>query len=164
LRFCRIPVLFLSGKGLSPGADRSEDPACGRGVSIPGRFSLEYQRKYSSNGGGVEMADVKLKDVYPVPEKLKKSAWVAGRAAYDKLWKRSIDDPNGFWGDVAGEYVEWFKKWDKVMDYNFDMKKGPIYVKFFEGGKLNVSYNCLDRHLKTRGNKIAIQFEGKPSA
>ena len=106
------------------------------------------------------MADVQLKDVYPVPEKLKKSAWVAGRAAYDKLWKRSIEDPNGFWAEVASEYVEWFKKWDKVMDYNFDMKKGPIYVKFFEGGKLNVSYNCLDRHLKTRGNKVAIQFEG----
>ena len=106
------------------------------------------------------MADVQLKDVYPIPEKLKKSAWVAGRAAYDKLWKRSIEDPNGFWAEVASEYVEWFKKWDKVMDYNFDIRKGPIYVKFFEGGKLNVSYNCLDRHLKTRGNKVALQWEG----
>jgi acetyl-CoA synthetase len=56
--------------------------------------------------------------------------------------------------------VEWFKKWDKVMDYNFDIKKGPIFVKFFEGGKLNVSYNCLDKNLKTRGNKVAIQWEG----
>ncbi|HPX31347.1 MAG TPA: acetate--CoA ligase, partial [Smithella sp.] len=51
-------------------------------------------------------------------------------------------------------------KWDKVMDYNFDIKKGPIYVKFFEGGKLNVSYNCLDRHLEKRGNQVAIQWEG----
>jgi acetyl-CoA synthetase len=46
------------------------------------------------------------------------------------------------------------------MDYNFDIKKGPIYVKFFEGGKLNVSYNCLDRHLEKRGNQVAIQWEG----
>jgi len=109
------------------------------------------------------MADapkVKLKDIYPVPEKIKKMAYISGRAAYDKLWKKSVDKPEEFWGEIAGEYVEWFKKWDKVMDYNFDIKKGPIYVKFFEGGKLNVSYNCLDKNLKTRGNKVAIQWEG----
>jgi len=109
------------------------------------------------------MADapkVKLKDIYPVPEKIKKMAYISGRKAYDELWKKSVDKPKEFWGEIAGEYVEWFKKWDKVMDYNFDIKKGPIYVKFFEGGKLNVSYNCLDKQLKTRGNKIAIQWEG----
>jgi len=108
------------------------------------------------------MADskVQLKEVYPVPEKIKKTAFVSGRAAYDKLWKKSIEDSDNFWAEVAGQQVEWFKKWDKVQDYNFNIKKGPIYVKFFEGGKLNVSYNCLDRHLKTRGNKVAIQWEG----
>ncbi len=103
---------------------------------------------------------VQLKEVYPIPEKLEKAAWVAGRAAYDKLWKRSIEDPDGFWGDIAGEYVDWFKKWDKVEEYNFDIRKGPIYLKYFDGGKLNVSYNCLDKHLKTRGDKVAIQWEG----
>jgi acetyl-CoA synthetase len=102
----------------------------------------------------------KLKDVYPVPENIKKMAYISGRDAYDKLWKRSIEDPNGFWAEIAGEYVEWFKKWDKVEDYNFDIRKGPIYLKYFEGGKLNVSYNCLDKHLKTRANKVAIQWEG----
>jgi acetyl-CoA synthetase len=109
------------------------------------------------------MADtgkVQLKDIYPVPEKIKKTAFISGRAAYDKLWKRSIEEPEAFWGEIAGEYVEWFKKWDKVEDYNFNIKKGPIYVKYFQGGKLNISYNCLDKHLKTRGNKIAIQWEG----
>jgi acetyl-CoA synthetase len=104
---------------------------------------------------------VQLKEVYPVPEKVKKTAFISGREAYDKIYKRSIEDPEGFWSEVAGEYVEWFKKWDgKVEDYNFDIKKGPIYVKYFAGGKLNVSYNCLDKHLKTRGNKVAIQWEG----
>ena len=105
-------------------------------------------------------AKVQLKEIYPVTEKMKKDAWVSGRAAYDALWKKSVEKPEAFWAEVAGEQVEWFKKWDKVMDYNFDIKKGPIYVKFFEGGKLNVSYNCLDKNLKTRGNKVAIQWEG----
>ena len=103
---------------------------------------------------------VQLKDVYPVPENIKKMAYISGRDAYDKLWKRSIEEPDAFWAEIAGEYVEWFKKWDKVEDYNFDIRKGPIYLKYFEGGKLNVSYNCLDKHLKTRGDKVAIQWEG----
>ena len=104
--------------------------------------------------------NVQLKDIYPVPDKIKKMAYISGREAYDKLWKRSIEEPDAFWGEIGKEYVDWFKPFDKVMDYNFDIKKGPIYVKFYEGGKLNVSYNCLDRNLKTRADKVAIQFEG----
>jgi acetyl-CoA synthetase len=103
---------------------------------------------------------IELKEVYPVPDWARKEAYIKSRAEYEKLWKRSVEDPNAFWAEIATEYVDWFKKWDKVEDYNFDVQKGPIYVKYFEGGKLNVSYNCLDRHLKTRGNKIAIQWEG----
>ncbi|GAB6268688.1 MAG: acetate--CoA ligase [Smithella sp.] len=109
------------------------------------------------------MADapkVQLKEIYPIPEAAKKKAWVSGREAYDKLWKRSVEEPEKFWAEIAEQQVTWFKKWDKVMDYNFDIKKGPIYVKFFEGGKLNISYNCLDRHLEKRGNQVAIQWEG----
>jgi len=102
----------------------------------------------------------KLKELYPVPEWARKRAYIKGRGEYEKLWQRSVDDPDGFWSEIASEYVEWFKKWDKVEDYNFDVGAGPIYVKYFEGGKLNVSYNCLDKHLKTRGDKIAIQWEG----
>jgi len=105
-------------------------------------------------------AKVQLKEIYPIPEAAKKKAWVSGREAYDKLWKRSVEEPEKFWAEVAEQQVTWFKKWDKVMDYNFDIKKGPISVKFFEGGKLNVSYNCLDRHLEKRGNQVAIQWEG----
>jgi acetyl-CoA synthetase len=105
-------------------------------------------------------AKVQLKEIYPIPEKAKKKAWISGREAYDKLWKRSVEEPEKFWAEIAEQQVTWFKKWDKVMDYNFDIKKGPIYVKFFEGAKLNISYNCLDRHLEKRGNQIAIQWEG----
>jgi len=103
---------------------------------------------------------LELKEVYPVPDWARKQAYIKSRAEYEKLWKRSIEDPDAFWAEIATEYVDWFKKWDKVEDYNFDVGAGPIYVKYFEGGKLNVSYNCLDRQLKTRGNKIAIQWEG----
>jgi acetyl-CoA synthetase len=105
-------------------------------------------------------AKVQLKDIYPIPEKAKAKAWVSGREAYDKMWKRSVEEPEKFWAEIAEQQVTWFKKWDKVMDYNFDIKKGPIYVKFFEGAKLNISYNCLDRHLEKRGNQVAIQWEG----
>ncbi|MDD4357989.1 MAG: acetate--CoA ligase [Smithellaceae bacterium] len=105
-------------------------------------------------------AKVQLKEIYPIPEAAKKKAWVSGRAAYDEMWKRSVEEPDKFWAEIAEQQVTWFKKWDKVMDYNFDIKKGDIFVKFFEGGKLNVSYNCLDRHLEKRGNQVAIQWEG----
>jgi acetyl-CoA synthetase len=105
-------------------------------------------------------AKVQLKEIYPIPEAAKKKAWISGREAYDKMWKRSVEEPEKFWAEIAEQQVTWFKKWDKVMDYNFDIKKGPIYVKFFEGGKLNISYNCLDRHLEKRGNQVAIQWEG----
>ncbi|MBW2630156.1 MAG: acetate--CoA ligase [Deltaproteobacteria bacterium] len=103
---------------------------------------------------------VELKELYPVPEAVKERAFIKGKEGYEKLYKRSIEDPEGFWGEIAGEYVEWFKKWDKVEDYNFDHRKGDIYVKYFDGGKLNVSYNCLDKNLATRGDKVAIQWEG----
>jgi len=103
---------------------------------------------------------VELKEVYPVPPKVQETAYINSMDAYEKLYKRSLEDPEGFWGEVAGEYVEWFKKWDKVEEYNFDHRKGPISVKYFDGGKLNVSYNCLDKQLKTRGDKVAIQWEG----
>ena len=103
---------------------------------------------------------VELKEVYPVPDAVREKAFIKGKEEYEKLYKRSIEDPDGFWGEIAEEYVEWFKKWDKVEDYNFDHRKGPISVKYFDGGKLNVSYNCLDKQLKTRGDKVAIQWEG----
>ncbi|SEL95109.1 acetyl-coenzyme A synthetase [Syntrophus gentianae] len=101
-----------------------------------------------------------LKEFYPVPERILAKAWVKGRAEYDKLYAESIADPAAWWAKQADEILTFYKKWDKVMDYNFDIRKGPIFAKFFEGAKLNVSYNCLDRHLATKGDKVAIQWEG----
>lgn len=75
---------------------------------------------------------------------------------YDEMYKRSISDPEGFWGDVAGQF-EWKQKWTKVRDYSFT---SPVSIKWFIGGKTNMSVNCLDRHLATRGNQTAIIWEG----
>lgn len=76
---------------------------------------------------------------------------------YDKLYKRSIKDREGFWAEQA-ENLEWYKKWDKVLDES----EKPFY-KWFVGGKTNIVQNAIDRHLKTwRKNKIAIVWEGEP--
>jgi len=76
---------------------------------------------------------------------------------YDKLYQHSIDDPESFWGSVAGD-LHWFKKWDRVLNND-----NPPFYKWFEGAKTNISYNCLDRHLTTsRKNKAAIIWEGEP--
>ncbi len=75
---------------------------------------------------------------------------------YDRMYRRSIDDPEGFWGDIA-ETFEWKRKWSKVRESTFD---APVSIKWFIDGKTNVSVNCLDRHLETRGDQTAIIWEG----
>jgi acetyl-CoA synthetase len=91
------------------------------------------------------------------------SADIAAKAhidaeSYRELYQRSVDDPEGFWAEYADKFLTWYKKWDRVMDYSYG--PGDVYIKWFEGGKLNVSYNCLDRHLDTRGDQAAIIWEG----
>jgi len=73
---------------------------------------------------------------------------------YLTTYERSVADPEGFWAEIADSF-QWHKKWDKVLDWNF---KEPN-VKWFEGAKLNITENCLDRHLETRGDKTAILWE-----
>ena len=77
---------------------------------------------------------------------------------YKTLYKQSIDDPETFWAEQATQFLSWSKPWDKVMDYSFDAK--DLYIKWFEGGKLNVAYNCIDRHLESKGDQVAIIWEG----
>ncbi len=92
---------------------------------------------------------------YP-PEKLSEKAHIKSPDGYKKIYQRSVDDPEGFWGEMA-EQLHWYKKWDRVLVEDFKEAKHQWFV----GGKLNVSYNCLDRHLKTwRKNKAAIVWEG----
>jgi len=95
--------------------------------------------------------------LFPVPPKVREKSFIKSKEEYEKMYKESIENPEAFWAKQA-ERLDWFKKWDKVMDYSF---KDDVYVKFFEGGKINVSYNCLDRHIKNGlKNKTAIIWEG----
>jgi len=92
----------------------------------------------------------------PPPAEMSKKAHVGSMADYEALYKRSVEDPEGFWGEMAEQNLHWFKKWDKVLEYDFHKPE----IKWFQGGKLNVSYNCLDRHLDNhRKNKAALIWE-----
>lgn len=74
--------------------------------------------------------------------------------AYLAAYQKSIQDPEGFWADIADNFT-WQKKWDRVLDWNFKEPK----IEWFKGGQLNITENCLDRHLATRGNEPAIIWE-----
>src|SRR5712692_442096 len=90
------------------------------------------------------------------PPKEFQAVHVKSLAEYERLWQRGKDDPEGFWGEQA-EALHWFRKWNKVLVW-----KEP-FAQWFVGGKINASYNCLDRHLTTsRKNKAAIIWEGEP--
>ena len=73
---------------------------------------------------------------------------------YNKVYQESVDNPEKFWAEQAATF-QWQKKWDKVLSWDF---KKPD-VKWFEGGKMNITENCLDRHLKDRGDQTAILWE-----
>jgi len=95
--------------------------------------------------------------VFEVPAAIKEMAHIKGYDEYKKMYDRSINDPEGFWAEMAEKFVTWDKKWDKVWDWEF---KTPT-IKWFEGGKLNVTANCLDRHMGTPvENKVALIWEG----
>ena len=97
--------------------------------------------------------------VFEPPKAMQAQAWVKSMAEYEAHAKRADQDPEGFWGDRAKELITWFKPWTKVMDA--DLFKPEI--KWFQGAKTNVAYNCLDRHLTDgRRNKAAIIFQGEP--
>ncbi|MCH7695269.1 MAG: acetate--CoA ligase [Proteobacteria bacterium] len=96
----------------------------------------------------------KLK-TYPVLESAKSRAHI-NNEQYAEMYKRSIEDSDAFWAEQAEKFVSWFKKWDKVQQGDFQ----DANIKWFEGAKLNVAYNCLDRHLQSRGDQTAIIWEG----
>jgi acetyl-CoA synthetase len=93
---------------------------------------------------------------FPPSKAFSERAHIKNIAEYEKLYKRSVDDMEGFWAEMAEKNLTWFKKWDKVLEYNFDKPE----IKWFKGGKINVSYNCLDRYINTpTRNKAAIIWE-----
>ncbi len=98
-------------------------------------------------------------EVYQPSTSLQERAFINSMEAYHAEYERSIADPEAFWAEKAEEF-HWFKKWDTICSYNYDMDKGPISIKWFEGGKTNITYNCLDRHLDNKGDQRAIIWEG----
>lgn len=93
---------------------------------------------------------------YPPPADFARKAHVKSLEEYRALYQRAHDDPEGFWSELAERELHWFEKWRRTLEWN------PPFARWFVGGKTNVSYNCLDRHLATRGDKAAILWEGEP--
>lgn len=98
------------------------------------------------------MPDVKL---YTVPESWAKTAWI-NKENYQEMYRESVDDPEKFWAKQATEFLTWETPWQTVCDYDF----GKGEAAWFEGGKLNVSVNCIDRHLAKRSDQTALIWEG----
>ena len=94
-------------------------------------------------------------DIYPIPDEFRKRAHIT-EERYRGMYRRSIENPEGFWGEQADAFLQWSGRWKKVLDWDF--KRG--YVRWFEGGRLNACYNCVDRHVQKRGDRIAIIWEG----
>src|ERR1700679_220459 len=94
--------------------------------------------------------------VFPPPPEFSAKAHIKSLAEYEALYKQSIDDPETFWAEAAKE-LHWFKPWDKVLEWNLP------WAKWFVGGKINLSYNCVDRHaLGGLADKTALIWEGEP--
>jgi acetyl-CoA synthetase len=94
--------------------------------------------------------------VFPPSPEFSSKAHIKSLEEYERIYKEAKDNPEKFWAGVAEE-LHWFKKWDKVLEWN------APWAKWFVGGQINLSYNCLDRHVQTwRRNKAAIIWEGEP--
>ncbi|MGB8509464.1 MAG: acetyl-coenzyme A synthetase N-terminal domain-containing protein, partial [Pyrinomonadaceae bacterium] len=105
---------------------------------------------------GIESTLIEERTFAP-PDEFSRSARIKSMDEYARLREEASIDPDAFWARMAGEELRWFKKWDSVLKWE------PPHAEWFVGGKINVSDNCLDRHLHTwRRNKAAIIWEGEP--
>jgi acetyl-CoA synthetase len=97
------------------------------------------------------------KRVFPPSAEFSQNAQIKSLEDYQKLYDKASSDPEKFWAELAETELHWFQKWDNVLDWQ------PPFAKWFVNGKINISYNCLDRHLTTwRKNKAALIWEGEP--
>ena len=98
-------------------------------------------------------------EIYYPPEVVASMAHIGSMEQYREMYERSINSPDKFWGEEAEKFC-WFKKWDQVRSFNYDVNKGNIKIEWFKGGQCNITSNCLDRHLETKGDQVAILWEG----
>jgi len=96
------------------------------------------------------------KRIFQPSKEFSQRAHIKNLEEYEELYKKSLEDPDGFWAEMAEKNLIWFKKWDRVSEWNFEKPE----IKWFVGGKLNASYNCLDRFINTPvRNKAALIWE-----
>jgi len=98
-------------------------------------------------------------EVYPVRPEWAERAWI-DRARYEEMYRRSVEDPEGFWAEMA-DIVDWYRKPTKIKDVSYT---GDVHIRWYEDGELNVCYNCVDRHLEKRGDQVAIIWESDDPA
>ena len=98
-------------------------------------------------------------ELYYPPESVSSKAHIASMEQYREMYEHSIHSPDEFWAEQAERFC-WFKRWDQVRSYNYDVTQGDIQIEWFKGGQCNITSNCLDRHLETRGGQTAILWEG----
>ncbi len=111
----------------------------------------------SEPGGDAITTMLNESRLFPPPAAFSSQAHVDSLEAYEALWNRAKDDPEGFWGEMAGQLLDWSQPWDQVLDWQ------TPFARWFVGGKLNASANCVDRHCAgPRKNKAAIIWEGEP--
>ena len=97
--------------------------------------------------------------IYDVPQAFASRA-LLDKSQYESMYQQSISDPAGFWSEQAEKFLDWNKPWDSVLDW--DYSRG--HIRWFEGGQLNACYNCVDRHLESRGDQTALIWEGDDPA
>ncbi len=99
--------------------------------------------------------------IFPPPQDVAAKAFIGSFKKYQEMYDRSIKDSKGFWLEQANSELQWFKKPAKALEYTWDTAKRVIQHTWFEDGELNLSVNCLDRHLAKLGNKVAILWQGE---
>ena len=100
-----------------------------------------------------------MANVFPVPESVAKNAWI-DESRYREMYARSLADPEGFWAEQAAR-IDWIRGWSRVKNTSYT---GDVHIRWFEGGQLNVSANCIDRHLATRASQVALIWEADDPA
>jgi acetyl-CoA synthetase len=101
-----------------------------------------------------------MSEVYPVDARTKARALIDA-SRYEDMYAHSVNDNEGFWAEQAGR-IDWTKPFTKVKDVSF--AKDDLHIKWFYDGTLNVCYNCVDRHLESKGDDVAIIWEGDDPA
>ena len=100
-----------------------------------------------------------MSEIYKPSKNSSARAWIKSMEQYQKMYDRSINDSDSFWTEEAEKFI-WFNKWKKIRDFNYDVRNGKIFIEWFKGAKTNITVNCIDRHLETKGNQTAIIWEG----